>query len=96
MVGNGRHGPTCTRVTARGGTAPSAQTACNTFGQSLARLLGQENIPFFALDLDPEKVREAGAAGESVVYGDAAKREVLMAAGARLVRFPSVASCEGF
>ncbi|GAA5784087.1 monovalent cation:proton antiporter-2 (CPA2) family protein [Chitiniphilus shinanonensis] len=50
-------------------------------GQSLARLLNQEDIPFFALDLDPEKVREAGAAGESVVFGDAAKREVLMAAG---------------
>ncbi len=50
-------------------------------GQSLARLLSQENIPFFALDLDPEVVREAGAAGESVVYGDAAKREVLLAAG---------------
>ncbi|WP_432722414.1 monovalent cation:proton antiporter-2 (CPA2) family protein [Jeongeupia wiesaeckerbachi] len=50
-------------------------------GQSLARILTEEKIPFFALDLDPEKVREAGAAGESVVYGDAAKREVLMAAG---------------
>ncbi|HSC81645.1 MAG TPA: monovalent cation:proton antiporter-2 (CPA2) family protein [Chitinolyticbacter sp.] len=50
-------------------------------GQSLARLLNQEEIPFFALDLDPEKVREAAAAGESVVFGDAAKREVLMAAG---------------
>ncbi len=50
-------------------------------GQSLARLLAQENIPVFALDLDPEKVREAAAAGESVVFGDASKREVLMAAG---------------
>ena len=50
-------------------------------GQSLARILNQEGIPFFALDLDPEMVREAAAAGESVVYGDAAKREVLMAAG---------------
>ncbi|UXY15270.1 monovalent cation:proton antiporter-2 (CPA2) family protein [Chitiniphilus purpureus] len=50
-------------------------------GQSLARILNEENIPFFALDLDPEKVREAGAAGESVMFGDAAKREVLMAAG---------------
>ncbi|WP_148717196.1 monovalent cation:proton antiporter family protein [Chitinolyticbacter meiyuanensis] len=50
-------------------------------GQSLARLLAHEEIPFFALDLDPEKVREAAAAGESVVFGDAAKREVLMAAG---------------
>ncbi|KAF0814617.1 Glutathione-regulated potassium-efflux system protein KefC [Andreprevotia sp. IGB-42] len=50
-------------------------------GQSLARILSQQDIPFFALDLDPEMVREAAAAGESVVYGDAAKREVLMAAG---------------
>ncbi|WP_410500268.1 monovalent cation:proton antiporter-2 (CPA2) family protein [Chitinibacter sp. S2-10] len=50
-------------------------------GQSLGRILHSEHINFFALDLDPEKVREAGAAGESVVYGDAAKREVLIAAG---------------
>ena len=50
-------------------------------GQSLARLLNQEKIAFFALDLDPEIVREATAAGESVVFGDAAKREVLVAAG---------------
>lgn len=50
-------------------------------GQSLARLLTQEGIPFFALDLDPEKVRDAADAGESVVFGDAARREALMAAG---------------
>ncbi|STR44993.1 monovalent cation:proton antiporter family protein [Iodobacter fluviatilis] len=50
-------------------------------GQSLARVLSQENIGFFALDLDPDMVREASAAGDSVVYGDAAKREVLIAAG---------------
>ncbi|XZG70070.1 cation:proton antiporter domain-containing protein [Chitinibacteraceae bacterium HSL-7] len=50
-------------------------------GQSLSRLLAGEGIEFFALDLDPEKVREATAAGESVLFGDAAKREVIMAAG---------------
>ena len=50
-------------------------------GQNLARLLEQENIPYVALDLDPERVREAAAAGESVVYGDAARREALTAAG---------------
>ncbi|MFC3533406.1 cation:proton antiporter [Vogesella facilis] len=50
-------------------------------GQYLARLLESEDIPFFALDLDPERVREAGEAGDSVVFGDAGKREVLMAAG---------------
>ena len=50
-------------------------------GQSLARLLEQEDISFFALDLDPSRVKEAATAGDSVVYGDASKREVLLAAG---------------
>ncbi len=50
-------------------------------GQNLARLLEQEQIAFIALDLDPQRVREAAAAGENVVFGDAARREVLMAAG---------------
>jgi CPA2 family monovalent cation:H+ antiporter-2 len=43
--------------------------------------MAQEGIRFIALDLDPRRVHEASAAGESVVYGDAAKREVLLAAG---------------
>jgi len=50
-------------------------------GQTLARFMKQENIRCIALDLDPLRVREAMSAGESVVYGDAAKREVLLAAG---------------
>ena len=50
-------------------------------GQNLARLLEQEKIAFIALDVDPQRVREAAAAGESVVFGDAARREVLIAAG---------------
>jgi len=50
-------------------------------GQNLARLLEKESIPFIALDLDPQRIREAAAAGESVVFGDAARREVLVAAG---------------
>ncbi|MDE2118244.1 MAG: monovalent cation:proton antiporter-2 (CPA2) family protein [Betaproteobacteria bacterium] len=50
-------------------------------GQALARFMEQENVHSIALDLDSRRVREAAAAGESVVYGDAAKREVLMAAG---------------
>jgi CPA2 family monovalent cation:H+ antiporter-2 len=49
-------------------------------GQALTRFLEQEKIPVIALDSDPERVREAAAAGESVVYGDAARREVLIAA----------------
>jgi monovalent cation:H+ antiporter-2, CPA2 family len=50
-------------------------------GQYMARFLEQENVSYVALDLDPERVREAGAAGDTVVYGDAARRETLMAAG---------------
>ena len=50
-------------------------------GQALAHFMKQENIRCIALDLDPHRVREAMSAGESVVYGDAAKREVLLAAG---------------
>jgi monovalent cation:H+ antiporter-2, CPA2 family len=50
-------------------------------GQYLARFLGQEHVEHVALDLDPERVREAAAAGESVAFGDATRREVLLAAG---------------
>jgi CPA2 family monovalent cation:H+ antiporter-2 len=50
-------------------------------GQALVHVLEREKIPVIALDADPERVREAAAAGESVVYGDAARREVLAAAG---------------
>lgn len=50
-------------------------------GQNLARFLEQEGIGYIALDLDPERVREAAAAGETVVYGDGARREALIAAG---------------
>jgi CPA2 family monovalent cation:H+ antiporter-2 len=41
-------------------------------GQYLARFMEQEGISYVALDLDPERVREAAAAGDTVVYGDAA------------------------
>ncbi|TFW18397.1 potassium transporter [Massilia arenosa] len=50
-------------------------------GQSLATLLGEEKIPYQALDLDPERVMEAQRAGAQVSYGDASRRESLVAAG---------------
>jgi monovalent cation:H+ antiporter-2, CPA2 family len=50
-------------------------------GQNLARILDRENIPYIALDLDPDRVRQAQAAGESVVFGDAARVQSLVAAG---------------
>ncbi len=50
-------------------------------GQNVARFLEEEGIPFLALDLDPARVREAQAAGEPVQFGDAARQEILAAAG---------------
>lgn len=50
-------------------------------GQKLASILEGEKLRFIALDLDSRRVKEAAATNKSVVYGDAAKREVLMAAG---------------
>ncbi|MBZ8140382.1 potassium transporter [Rubrivivax gelatinosus] len=50
-------------------------------GQNLARMLDTQSIPYMALDLDPDRVRQAAAAGQSVVFGDAARLQSLMAAG---------------
>jgi CPA2 family monovalent cation:H+ antiporter-2 len=50
-------------------------------GQNLARLLEKERIAYMALDLDADRVRQAAAAGQSVVFGDAARLQSLMAAG---------------
>ncbi len=50
-------------------------------GQNLARMLEREGIPYLALDLDPDRVHQAAAAGDSVVFGDASRLQALMAAG---------------
>ena len=50
-------------------------------GQNLARLLELEGIAYLALDLDPDRVRQAAAAGNSVVFGDATRVQALRAAG---------------
>jgi len=50
-------------------------------GQHLARFLEAEGVSFMALDLDPERVREASKAAEAVSYGDSSKKETLLAAG---------------
>jgi CPA2 family monovalent cation:H+ antiporter-2 len=57
-------------------------------GQNLARILEREHIPYMALDLDPDRVRQATAAGQNVVFGDATRIQSLMAAG--LVRASAV------
>ena len=50
-------------------------------GQSIARFLEREHVGYVALDLDPDRVREAAAAGDTVVFGDGSGRETLIAAG---------------
>ena len=50
-------------------------------GQNLGHMLEQESIQYIALDLDPDRVRQAALAGDSVVFGDAVRLQALMAAG---------------
>lgn len=50
-------------------------------GQNLGRMLEGEKIPYLALDLDPDRVNQAKAAGNNVVFGDATRLQALMAAG---------------
>ncbi|KAM9994343.1 hypothetical protein ACTFIZ_007556 [Dictyostelium cf. discoideum] len=70
--------------------------AAMLFGQNLAGLLEQENISYIALDLDPDRVREATTAGQIVVYGDATIREALSAgihrAAALVITYANTAS----
>ncbi len=55
-------------------------------GQNLMRLLSEEGIPALALDLDPERVRQAAAAGEPVLFGNALQPGILHAAGIERAR----------
>ncbi|MEW6037263.1 MAG: cation:proton antiporter [Pseudomonadota bacterium] len=50
-------------------------------GQNIGRFLEEENIPHVALDLDPQRVKEARIAGEPVYYGDSSERDMLEAVG---------------
>ncbi len=50
-------------------------------GQNVARVLESQGFEFFALDLDPQRVRIARAAGDPVAFGDAADEGMLKSAG---------------
>lgn len=50
-------------------------------GQSLATLLEEEGVTYHALEMDPELVQDARNGGANVSYGDATRRESLVAAG---------------
>ncbi len=60
-------------------------------GQNVVRLLEEDGIPYVALDLDPARVREARAAGDRVVYGDATREGILRAVGVARARLLVVA-----
>ncbi len=50
-------------------------------GQNLARFLENANIPFLALEMNPDLINENWDAGEPVYYGDSSHPEVLQHAG---------------
>lgn len=50
-------------------------------GQSVARFLAKENLPYIAVDIDPVRVNEASAAGENLYYGDASRLDILKSLG---------------
>jgi len=51
-------------------------------GQLIGRLLRAENVPFVALDTNAELVSDGAKRGETVFFGDAARHEFLLRAGA--------------
>lgn len=52
-------------------------------GQTIARFMKVEAIPYLVLDLDPKRVAEARAAGEPVYFGDGCQRSILKQAKIR-------------
>lgn len=60
-------------------------------GQRITRLLHAADIPCAAVDRDPDKVRAGRDEGLPVVFGDAARAEVLRAVGADQARLLLVA-----
>ncbi len=68
-------------------------------GQRIAEFLEMEKIPFLALDADPQRIAQAKSLGLNVVFGNAARSEVLQAAGvararAVVVSYPDAHSAE--
>ena len=50
-------------------------------GQTIARFLSSEGIPYVALDRDPVRVKESCIGGDKVEFGDAGRREILLTVG---------------
>jgi CPA2 family monovalent cation:H+ antiporter-2 len=68
-------------------------------GRRIAEFLSDENIPFLALDIDPQQLKRTVPQGGKLAFGSADRSEVLMAAGlsrarALVVAYPDVNSAE--
>jgi CPA2 family monovalent cation:H+ antiporter-2 len=50
-------------------------------GQTIARFLRLQHVPFVALDTDVVRIREATVAGDNVFFGDPLRQDILRAAG---------------
>ncbi len=60
-------------------------------GQNLSRVLREVGIPYRALDMDPDLVRDAQARGEPVLFGDGTRLDVLHRLGIDRARILVVA-----
>ncbi|WP_137822457.1 monovalent cation:proton antiporter family protein [Pseudomonas sp. D(2018)] len=60
-------------------------------GQSIARILEQQAIPFVALDDDPVRIEEAAAGERNVHFGDSRRADLLEAVGTLRARLLVVA-----
>lgn len=57
------------------------------FGQMFGRILRAQNIPFVAIDHDPEQIEMMRDFGHRVYYGDSSRIDLLEAAGAKKAKF---------
>lgn len=65
-------------------------------GHNLARVLTETHIPFVVVELQPDLIQEAKDLKYNVIYGDAAKRDILIQAGMEKARVLVIAISDPF
>ena len=72
-----------TRLAAQSLTTKNHVILCGygQFGQIVGRVLATANVPYIAIDSDPELVQQVKASGERIEFGDCVRVELLKAAG---------------
>lgn len=63
-------------------------------GQTIARFLKTEAVPYLVLDLDPLRVSQARRAGEPIYFGDVCKRAILKQMGLQHAKMIVITFCE--